>query len=279
MRGHGNEPKKRNALGKALQLLRWMIDTSESGDKLQWGVREIGEALQMPPASVHRLLAALVEQGWVTQSPDSGQYQIGAEFHRLGLQLSSRFPIRSVGIPIMQDLVAACKETALLGLYDSSRLEMLFIASVNSPYPLRYVMRLNEWIPVYAGASGMAIMAFLPESERRAIIQRGLKPITRNTITNAEVLEKELDQVRLRGWARSNGHRNLGTIAFGAPIWGPEGRVIGSLLLTLPEARFDPRSERTLVRQVVHHASRITERLGGRRPKAVRPAFKHSREP
>ena len=33
-------------------------------------------------------------------------------------------------------------------------------------FPLRYAVELNTWLPVHAGASGLAILASLPENER-----------------------------------------------------------------------------------------------------------------
>lgn len=258
--------RKRDALGKALHLLRRMVDVTDNSSPKEWGVRELGEALQFPPASVHRLLAVLERHGLVWRNPNSGHYQIGMEFYRLALKLSSRAGIRSVSIPIMQDLVAKCDENTLLGLYDSSRMELMFIEAVDSNHPLRYVQALNEWLPVYTGASGLAVMAFLPVAERQAIIRRtGLAPVTRNTITNPALLEEELAKVRLRGYAFSRGHRNLGTVGLAAPIWNPDERVIGSLILAMPEPRFDRRQEARLARLVIQHANQITERLGGRK--------------
>jgi DNA-binding IclR family transcriptional regulator len=261
--------RRRDALGKAFQVVRWIVDATDDGLHKEWGVRELGEALKFPPASVHRLLAALLEHGLVRRNPDSGQYQIGMEFYRLAMKLSSRSGIRNASLPIMQELVAQCDENALLALYDSSRMEIMFVAAVDSNHPLRYVQSLNEWLPVYTGASGLAVMAFLPKPERLDVIKRtGLAPVTRNTIANPALLEEELAKVRLRGYALSRGQRNLGTVGLAAPIWNPDGRVIGSLILAMPEQRFNNRLEPRLARHVIQHADQITERIGGRKPSA-----------
>jgi IclR family acetate operon transcriptional repressor len=188
----------------------------------------------------------------VQRNPTSGQYQIGMEFYRLASKAQSSFAIRNAGIPVMQDLVAQCNETAFLGLYDVSRMEMMFVAAVNSNHPLRYIVPINEWIPVYAGASGLAIMAFLPEDERQAIIKRTrLTPLTEHTISHPAALEDEFARVRARGYAFSRGHRNVGAVAIAAPIWSPNGRVIGDLVLSMPESRFDEKMEPTLARLII----------------------------
>lgn len=255
---------KRDVFGRALQLLRYIVDaTNEVADK-EWGIRELADALRLPPASVHRLLAILLSHGLVWRNPDSKQFQVGSELYRLAYKLSSRSGFRHASISVMNDLVARCDENALLALYDSSRMEMMFIAAVDSDHPLRYVQTLNEWIPVYAGASGLAIMAFLAKEECQAIIKRtGLKPLTQNTITDPVQLEDELRRVRIRGYAFSRGHRNLGTVAFAAPIWTADRGVLGSLILSMPESRLDGPKEAQYARLIVDHANRITERIGG----------------
>jgi DNA-binding IclR family transcriptional regulator len=62
---------------------------------------------------------------------------------------------------------------------------MLFAAAVESPQPIRHVRPVNEWLPVHGGASGRALLAFLPEAEREAILEGPLEPVTENTVTRA----------------------------------------------------------------------------------------------
>jgi IclR family transcriptional regulator, acetate operon repressor len=237
---------------------------SESHGK-EWGVRELGENLQLSPASAHRLLALLVTSGLVERDASSGRYRVGSEAFRLGLMLSSHLDIRNVGTPVMGSLVAQCNETAFLGMYDPARMEVMFVAAVSSSHPLRYVVPLNMWFPVHAGASGMSIMAFLPKEEQQGIIARkGLPALTPNTITDPGILEKELDRIRVRGYAISIGHRNLGAVAVAAPIFGVEGRVVGDLALSIPEPRFEGRMEQDLALLVMQHAKQITDTLAGK---------------
>ncbi len=261
-------PRKRDALGKALQLLEWIVDASyDDRIEKEWGVRELAQELHLPPATAHRTLASLMERGLVQRNPASGQYQIGMEFYRLALKFQSRFVIRNAALPVMQNLVAKCNETAFLGVYDSSRMEMMYVAAVTSSHPVRYVIPINEWIPLHAGAGGLAIMAFLPKEERQAIIKRtGLTPLTDHTITDPEALEDELARTRSRGYAFSRGQRALGAIAIAAPIWGPDGRVMNDLVVSLPESRFEASMESTMAKLVIEHAQEIMEKLGAQAP-------------
>ncbi len=110
-------------------------------------------------------------------------------------------------------------------------------------------------------------MAFLPNSEQREIIARThLAPITDRTITEPYKLEHQLELIRAQNYACSIGQRTPGAVAIGAPIFGPTGVVVGDAIITLPEQRFDPKSEKHLARHVMTCADRITRQMGGVKP-------------
>ncbi len=258
---------KRDIVGRAFRLLDYIVESAEQRSHSDWGVRELSDALQWPPASVHRVLTLLVTHGIIQHNPGSRRFRIGGELYRLAFRLSSRASIRAAGIPVMRDLAARCNENIFLGLYDANRMEMMFVAAEDSAHSLRYDQPLNQWVPVYAGASGLAIMAYLPKATQRAIVRRTkLRPLTKNTITSPAKLEQELRRVRLRGYAFSRGHRNLGTVAFAAPIWASDALVAGSLIVAMPETRLEPGTGPQFGKLVMEHADRLTEELGGRKP-------------
>jgi DNA-binding IclR family transcriptional regulator len=267
---HRSDHAKRDVLGKALLLLDHIIDSAGQRLHADWGVRELSEALRLPPASVHRTLTQLATHGLVQHLPKSRRFRIGGELYRLAYRLSARSAFRAAGIPVMRDLAARCNENILLGQYDPARMEMMFVAAEDSAHSLRYDQPLNQWVPVYAGASGLAVMAYLPRAVRREIVRRTkLRPLTKNTITGPVRLEQELRRVRARGYASSRGHRNLGTVAFAAPVWTPDAEVAGSLIVAMPETRLDRGLGPQFGRLVADYAERLTTRLGGRR--AERP--------
>lgn len=231
-----------------------------------WGVRELAKLFRMSPSIAHRILSVLRREALVEAGPVPGRYRLSLEFFRIAWRATSRLPFREAALPILQSLVATCNETAFLGLYDPKRMEMMFVEVVESAHPLRYELQLNRWLPVYAGATGLAIMAFLPEAERRAIATRtGLAPLTERTIQDPDLLEKELARIRDQSYACTHGQRIPGAVGLAAPIWGPDARVFGDLALTIPDHRFDIRSENQLAQLLIRHADQLTTAVGGRR--------------
>jgi IclR family acetate operon transcriptional repressor len=247
----------RDPVTRAFAVLLWMADAPGSS----WGLREIAKNVDMPPSTLHRVLAHLQEGGLVQQDAATDRYSLGIGFLRLAWKAADRHPVREVALPSMQQLVDATGETALLALYDPVRQEMLLAATIDSPHPIRQARQVAEWLPVTAGATGRAILAFLPEAERRAILARPLVAMTDRTITDPDLLPPVLEQVRRHGYAVSTGERTPGAVGIAAPIYAADGRVVGSVGITLPEQRFGPDDERRQAALVTETARTITEHL------------------
>nr|WP_024796528.1 IclR family transcriptional regulator C-terminal domain-containing protein [Tomitella biformata] len=128
------------------------------------------------------------------------------------------------------------------------------------------MLQLNRWLPVHSGASGLAILAFLPAADRRDVLQGSLAVLTQHTMVDAGQLTDRLAQIRRRGYASSRSERIVGAVAVAAPVFAPEGRVYGDVGLTIPESRFDEEAEAVLAEQVMRSAQILTDSLVGVKP-------------
>lgn len=258
---------KRSPIAKAFKLLNWLIEAREA----EVGIRQTATALNLSPSNAHQLLGSLLAQGIVQRDPNSGRYSLGLELLRWAHLILGRMPLRTVALPRMHALVEACNETVFLGVYNQTRREMMFAANVEATHPLRYIIELNRWFPVTAGASGLSILAFLPDSEIDSILKTTkLIAHTPNTIINPRQLNSELSAIRKRGYAISRGQREAGAVGIGAPIFGHDACVVGDLVITSPEQRFDRAKADTLGKLVRSHAELITKDLGGYYPNNLR---------
>jgi DNA-binding IclR family transcriptional regulator len=250
----------RNPVGRAFRILAWMA----ARDDGPWGVRELAKGVEMNPSTVHRLLGLLEEEGLVRQDDPGGGYQLGPELLRLAWTASGTHPIRSAALPHMQALAEESGETVSFGLYDPVRRQTYVVAVVESDAPVRYVSKLHEWRDLHTGASGRAVMAFLPDEERRDVVERTrLAPATEHTITSREALERVLAEVRERGYAFSQEERRLGGVGIAAPVFGPGGQVVAEVGVSVPTQRFVRADEARLARLVKACATRIGEEIGG----------------
>jgi IclR family transcriptional regulator, acetate operon repressor len=223
----------REPVGRALDVLAWIAD--HHADPLV--VRQIARDLGTTPSTVHRILGTFQDRGLIARG-DHGEYVAGLELYRICVAVATELSPARIAHPHLQQLAKQCNETTLFGIYDSGHGQMMFIDRVEALHPLRYVLEMHRWIPTHAGATGLAILAFLPEAERRRIYAMGLEAQTPYTIVAVDALEAELERVRERGYAHSMGQRTPGAVGFGAPVFDSAGVVCGDLCVTLPQQRF-----------------------------------------
>lgn len=257
----------RNPLSKSYGVLRWMAESDES----EWGLREIARGVRMHPSTVHRLLSMLEAENLIRQDATSGRYALGLEFMRLSWLVARKRTIADAAQPCLRALAEATSETALFGVYDGSRKQMMYVATVESQQAIRHVMKLQEWLPIHGGATGWALMAFLPEEEQEAIYSGPLPALTENTITDPSKLREVISEVRSRGYAVGSGGRISGAAGVAAPVFDSTGTVLGVAGIGLPAHRLEPSNQDFLVEQVRKSAECIALEYGASHDRAATP--------
>jgi len=253
-----DEQRLRHPLARGIELLTLMVDSSQE----LHGVRELAGRLGVSPSTVHRLVTDLERIGLVSRT-SHGSYRLGLEFLRIAWTTTARFPLHEVANDTLRELAEESGESSFFGVYGERRREMMFTLTVESPHPLRYTLPENIWLSLHAGASGLAILAFLPEGVRDEIARGPLGAATSRTVVDAETLLVRLEKIREEGYAITHGERIEGAIAIAAPVFGPSGTVVGATGITIPEARFNAAHSSSLAASVREAAKRLTGYISG----------------
>ena len=245
----------RSPVARAFRVLGWMA----AGESASWPLGEIAKGVSMHPSTCHRILGVLESEGFVQRDTDSGHYALGLEFWHLAWTAARRRTIVEVALPHLRRLTEQTGETTWLGLFDVNSKDMMWVATVDSPHPIRFVQPLYQRLPVHAGAMGRAILAFLSESERNAVLNRPLARRTSRTVTETRRLELLLDDVRAKGYAISTGEQFDGGVGIASPILTKDRRLLGVAGIGLPMQRFRPDDEPRLAKLVMACARDIAE--------------------
>ena len=254
------QPGERRApLLKAMRLIEWMTDAEQPS----YGVREIAQALGIPPSTAHRLLSMLEEADVVEVEEASGRYQFSLQYYRLACRLAAtQYPFKQVAIAGCRDLADDTGESVYLGLYDPRARTFMYVESFESRNPVNYVMAKYEKHPLYPGAGGLSILPFLPIDEQEEILGGlSLEKITDRTITDLTQIRSDLREIREQGYVISIGRRIIGGAGVGAPLYGPDGRIFGTVVIALPEQRFLQHDAHELGRKVAAAANAISSQV------------------
>lgn len=254
-----NSKGTRDPVLKTLAILRRFMEEPMR----RFGVRETASDMGLSPSSTHRLLTALAMNGYISRD-ENGAFSLSADVIRLANLVVSRIPIQEIARRHLKILWQTCNELVFFGTYSPERQEIFFNTHIESTQEFRYVVEPNKWVPVYAGASGLAVMAFLPDDERKSIIERTkLAPLTEHTLVDPDSLEDFLTNVRKAGYAYTRGQRIADAVGIAAPVFNADNKVVGSIALSLPAQRFDEKKLDQLIDAVVTCATNVSREVGG----------------
>ncbi|MFF3214375.1 IclR family transcriptional regulator [Streptomyces sp. NPDC002886] len=204
------------------------------------GITEIAQELGITKAAVHRILTALRNRDLIITDPVTRRYALGPAAISLGRAYLARTDLRVLAAPELRRLAAQCGETATLSIRRGDT--RLYVDQVVPEHELRMEVALGIPLPLHAGSSSKAFLAFLPDAEIDTYLERHpLDAVTDRTITDPERMRKELSSIKRRGYAMSVGERQSGSASLAAPVFGHDGHVIAVVSLAGPQSRFKPR--------------------------------------
>lgn len=226
----------------------------------QLGVREIARQIDMSVSTVGRLLASLNTLGLLSQDPGSRLYRMGPKVMSYSMVYAASLDIRESARPMLEELYRLTNET--VSLYVLEREERVCAACIESSERLRVVVHVGEHMPLHAGSSGKAILAFMPPAEVTRVLARPLEKITSKTITGRARLLEELREIRKRGFATSHGERFEDVIGIAAPIFDGKGKVVAALNVAGPSQRFNDQVVLKLSSRLIGLAGQVSRLLG-----------------
>ncbi len=199
------------AIERAIAILRLFATTDTP-----MTLTEVARAVELTPATTHRILASLVRERLLANDAASERYRIGPDSLFLFAAAARRYGIAAARSEL-EVLAGVTHETSALGVLDGD--DAIMVLQVESDMPLRFSRALGTRIPWHVSAMGKAILAFSSEDIPTLVDAHGeLHRFTDHTIIDRARLVAELEQVRERGWAINDSERYDGVRAFAVPI-------------------------------------------------------------
>jgi DNA-binding IclR family transcriptional regulator len=223
---------------KAIAILRRLAEHD-----MPVGVQQLATELNLNVSTVYRLLQLLASDGMAAYDPQARVYSVGTECIRLASRVLGSGSLIGRMRPLVSALAARVEETCALSLYDPDTLSKIVAVVERGPHLLDYNYEVGTRDGIHAGASGKAILAFLPDADIDRVLKSLLPRLTETTVVDPTELRRQIRQIRKRGYATSRGER-IPESGFGvaAPVFGLQRQVIGSVVVTIPPFRW--RSER-----------------------------------
>jgi IclR family transcriptional regulator, acetate operon repressor len=252
--------------GQSKTLIRGLSILSACADSRRGlTLVQIAEATDLAPSTVHRLLATLESQQFLSVNAETGRWRIGVAGFRMGNAFVRARDYVALLRPLMVELSEETGETVNLAILSGGR--ALFVSQVESTKMMRMVAPLGSLAPLHASGAGKALLAGLSHDDRDALIADMPFPsLTEHTLVNRDAMVQEVGRIVARGCAYDREEHVEGMRCVAAPVFNEVGYPICALSVSGPSVRIGDAVLDQHARAVNAMGQRATEFLGGQVP-------------
>lgn len=223
-------------------------------------LEQLARKTSIPKATLLRFLASLVSLGYVNRD-QYDLYSLTLRMFSVGSHSLERTDLVAAAKPEAEALEAKFGETVHVGILEED--SAVYVLKVESRHNIRMHSRVGNALPLYCTAIGKALLAGIPDGERKALLKRvRMAPFTPNTLKTAAALEAELADVRKNGWSMDREEHEAGVICAAAPVRDFSGRVVAAISVSWPLFRYVPDHTADYAKAIRGAADRISLSLG-----------------
>lgn len=218
-----------NSVEHAIRLVELL-----AGSAGALGVSQLAQALDLPRATVYRLLKTLGQREWVIQEDKTYRlsFRLAGLFQGAGPRAEAALAERMK--PLLHRLVSETGETAHFAALDGDR--VVYLAKVDSPHPIRMFSEIGWRGPLHATGVGKVLLASADAKLLSSVCDHGMERFTRKTIVDKAQLQAELAKIRKQGYGLDDEELIDGLTCVAVPVMSA-GQVRGAISVAGPTAR------------------------------------------
>jgi DNA-binding IclR family transcriptional regulator len=231
-RPEGSSLDPRTATDRSLAIIDIVLSSATP-----MSARMIGTGLDLPKATVHRLLGALEDKGLLAKHPVSGGYVSGPALCEMAFKILRKTAGSADRHAVLAGLAATTGETCNLGILDGG--EARYIDRVEaSQSPLKLDFRPGSRVPLYCSAMGKLFLSQMPA----AALDRYLLTVERTAHTSATLIDdsalrKAVAACRETGYGDDDEEYILGVNCLSVTIPVKRARHLIALAVQAPKSR------------------------------------------
>jgi len=204
----------------AIKVLKVLGNLGETGATQT----SLAQATGLSKSTLHNLLSTLEASDFVRRDPDSRMFRLGPALIPLGSAATRQVKLIRTAI----DRIAPLASAHHLSFAVAQRTSEDECQIIERFYPAKDVhvgITVGSAYGPMDGALGKILLSAMNQARAANLIKgRKLPAHTSATITSPDTLVGEIDEVRSRGWAASQGELNENN-AVAAGVWGVSGEL------------------------------------------------------
>jgi IclR family pca regulon transcriptional regulator len=195
---------------------------------------ECAEKCGLTKSSAHRILASMEGVGLVER--DGQRWRLGPLVVWLSTIRLGQFDLRREAVSRLDELRRTFRTAAAFSVPHGA--DMIYVERQESPEPFAASARLGAVAPIWAGASGRAVLSRLTAEQRAARLNVETWHLLPHE-TRKEVLD-EVERAAQRGYSIDAGAFFKGIAGVAVAIRDPHGQPIAAISVILPSDHLRP---------------------------------------
>lgn len=222
---------------------------------------ELTSRLDLAKSTLYYHLTTLEELGYIVKN--DGVYHIGLRFLSHADHARRKEPEFDIIRSKTHEFANQIPEELTFSTEENGRL-IVVQHSIGGSTMGDY--KIGQYLHLHATASGKIILSEMSEERVDEILDRwGLPRFTENTITDRDVLKKELNRINEQGYAINDEEQRNGLRSVGAKIAKPDGRILGGLTIDGATYRLTNESiKESTIQQLFEMVDTIESEIGSR---------------
>lgn len=255
--------EQNSVIGKLAEILDAFGDPPQ-----QFTFTDIAEKTQLSKASVHRLMGQLVDLRFLEKVGAGKAYKLGERLTRLLHFNLDTDVLRSVFMPVLQDIADALSEAAFVARLAGTEVELFAVQGPGGDNK-SFIHPGTGIRPIHACSSAKCILAHQNNDLLSRLLDRNMPKFTNATLIEREAIVMQLEEVRRDGFAVCDEEIEKGVYSIACPIFLEDTGVIYSVGVVAPKGRISEvhlAHIRTTLRDAsIHLSSLLGKRTRSRR--------------
>lgn len=164
---------------------------------------------------------------------------------------------------VARELSESLNETVSVAIRQGT--SVFYLAKIE-PRALQVPSSIGQRLPASCTGIGKALLAELTDEQLAGMYPEpdALPVMTERSIATLPALLAELAETRKRGYAQEHGESTPGMHCVGAAVRDVEGNAVAAISTSVPESRWNRRTEQQWAERVLAAAGELSTQLGYR---------------
>lgn len=242
------------SIARAALLLRTLSTFGSMGASLM----QISALTTLPKATVHRILAAMVNERLVERPGGTRNYRVGPDIFAFGIAVHQSFDLKPIARASLERLATQTRSTVYLGVrsgYDMLCLDKVENESEHSPL----LLEVNDRWPLGIGSFSLALLAFMTEAETAEAVEFNRRRVSDEDTLTFEHIQRSIQKTRRNGYAKRTMRSYRGNAGVAVPVFDDRHYPIASLCAVTEASRMKGAYLADLTQKLKHEATLISK--------------------